>query len=98
MENMKSKRSVKVYQDSDGAWYPLEHFPHPYRTVIDPSGLQISKEVEHDAFWPDGEPKYLHRIETDGKNWYLGHPKYINDEKGRMEMIRRGKERDDHSS
>lgn len=50
--------------------------------------------VQHDAFWPDGEPKYLHRIETDGGFWYLGHPKYINDEKGRMEMIRKGKERE----
>lgn len=88
-------RKVTVYFDNSpfgGAWYPKEHLP---KNAV----VTEEKEIEHNAYWPDGQEKYLHRIEDDGKFWYLGHPKYITyslrfqheKDQERMEMIRKAK-------
>jgi hypothetical protein len=79
-------RWVKVFKDELGDWYPEEHLP---KNVLVPKAA--STEVEHDTFWPDGQEKYLHRIDRDGKRWYLRPSKYNEEEF--VKMLRRHREK-----
>lgn len=75
---MNEKRKVTVYRTPGcyfGEWWPEKHLPKN----SGPIDRLESKEVEHDAFWFNGDAKYLHRIEVDGKRWYV-QPNHYNEE------------------